>query len=194
MDYALPSDTDAAFAIILRDAPLGARLRGCPACPMHSLYTVVHEATEVDQEVERLRLAHECRVLKLATPHGDELLLVRAADYARAMRDSEDGAIALAALATCTGIHVLRAELTAAGLQEQDCMRLCASGWLTPASQPATQAGPQEAPGDGPDMWRWSLPGLGRLLFALLQCRIEVMRLLWKQKFQKISLFLMVLH
>ena len=102
----LPSDTEAALAIVSRDAPAGARLRGCAASPVHALYAVVHEPTEVDQELERLRLEHTCRLLQVSTPYGDEQIVARASDYASAMRDCEDGgSLAAAALARCGGLE-----------------------------------------------------------------------------------------
>ena len=196
----LPSDVEAALAVLHADCPAGARPTGCPCFPLHSVYAVVHEPTEVDQELEQLRLSHRVRVLRLMTAHGEEHVVVPAEAYASAMRDggeTEGDAAVAAVLAECTGVRVGRAELRSAlgGASSSReggdaalaalAQRLVDAGWLQ-ASHAGARGFGRDGGGDAAEeAWTWCMPGVGRLLHGLLRCRAEVLRVLWKQKFHR---------
>ena len=159
---------------------------------------MVHQATDADADLERLRHANAIRVLKLPAA-GDEVLVIRAEDYDRVLRSSGvDGATALAdALPHCTGTSCSRSELLAelrpsADIRQREAWlkALQTAGWLVPARQAALAAGPDEAPGredsDDADVWLWGMPGAGRLLYALARCRGALLALLHKQKFGRV--------
>ena len=191
---ALPSDTEAALAMLTSQCPPGARLLDGAAsvAPLHALYTVVHEPTEVDQEVERLRLANQLRILRLHTPYGEEHLVLDAHEYATAMAACVEGRAVASALEQCTGIVVRAQELSDALPVRAGCNkhldafygRLVRAGWLVPMRQ-MSSAGPEEAPLLEDGAWLWSCRGAGRLAFALHKCREQVLRVLWKQKFHR---------
>lgn len=189
-DAPLLSDTEAAVACLLGECPPGALLLGSVPCALvHALYAVVHEATDVDRELERLRLSHTLRVLKLPAA-GDERLLVRAEDYARALRDSggEHARRWADVLPRCTGVSCHSRELATAlgctaAAQVSACEELGRAGFLVPAAQ-AVRAAPDEAP-PAADTWLWGMPHAGRLLYALTSCRHAVLALLHKQKFHR---------
>ena len=194
-DLPVLSDTEAALACVLGECPRGALLAdGTVPCALwHSVYAVIHLPTNVDVELERLCHANAIRVLKLPA-HGDERLVLRAEDYERALRSSQqEGANAFAdALPRCTGTTCERQELLAAmhsasgaaiGRCEAWLESLQAAGWLVPARQ-SVAAGPSEAPAsDSTDLWLWGMPHAGRLLYTLSRCRSAVLALLSKQKF-----------
>jgi hypothetical protein len=192
-DLTLPSDTEAALDILLRDCPPGSRVGDAkfPCAISHSLYSVVHHSTEVDLEIERLRLSNAIRVMKLPA-HGDERLLIRAADYTSALQASgcEGAADLAAALPQCTGLMCRRLELEEAMGGKQVAARaiiaLVKSAWLVPAAREAHAQGPDEAPGDGlADAWLWHMPQAGHLLYRLNGCRGAVMQVLHRQKFHR---------
>lgn len=193
----LPSDTEAGLSLLLAQCPPGARMSTAtkevcvPSAQMHALYAVVRDGTEVDREVERLRLQHTVRVLKLPT-HEDEQLILRASDYEALMSNSgvEGAALCAAALAQCTGVSVQRTELLqamgGAQVMHGDIVEAhVRAGWLVPAARAAFCAAPDEAPDTeaAPDGWLWSVPHAGRVVYALVQCRAEVLAILYKQKF-----------
>ena len=197
MDAAfLPTDVEVALSCLQGDCPPGARLISgmVPCFPLHSMYAVLHEATEANHELEELRLSSGVRILTCATAHGEEKMLVPASEFTMAMRQVDGHAeeagtsVDHEALAKCTGLQLGRAELQAAlGHATQDDVSrvagaLVQQGWLMlPHSR---QTGADEAPPDSQD-WMWSMPGVGRLLSSLLRCRTEVLRVLWKQKFHR---------
>ena len=198
LELPLLSDTEAALACVLGECPRGALLAdGTVPCALwHAVYAVIHLPTNVDVELERLCHANAIRVLKLPA-HGDERLVLRAEDYERALRSSDqEGANAFAdALRHCTGTTCQRDELLAAmhsasgagiGRCEAWLGSLQASGWLVPARQ-AVAAGPSEAPASegarSADLWLWGMPHAGRLLYTLSKCRSAVLALLNRQKF-----------
>ena len=188
-----PSDVEVALACLQGDCPSGARLVGgmVPCFPLHAMYSVLHEATEADHELEELRLSSRLRILTCATAHGEEKMLVPAREYMMALRHADADAECTAdheALAKCTGLQLGQAELRAAlGHARQDEVArvagvLVQAGWLLVPHSRQTAA--HEAPSDSED-WTWSMPGVGRLLSSLLRCRMEVLRVLWKQKFHR---------
>ena len=187
LDDDLPdlSDTEASLALLLSDCPPGAMLTNnpTPCALLHALYALVNEPTAVDLELERLRLAHTVRVLLLPA-HGDERLVLRAEDYSNALQQSGvHGAEALAELLPrFTGVHISRSAIDAPSADA-----LQAAGWLVPARQAAHAAGPDEAPGidaaaEANDLLL-ALPGAGRLLVRLTECRRAVLAILYKEKF-----------
>ena len=201
-------------------APAGsaAEQKPLPCALVHALHAVVHHATEVDVELERLRLSHTIRVLKLPA-FGDERLLLRAEDYADALAASGccDAAarVARQALPVCTSMHLRTAELqralggsgggggssgsrlpptTSAVEARAICEALRKAGWLVPAHQAAHAEAHAAAPGEAPiladaDSWLWSLPQAGRVLYALSKCRAEVLKVLHKQHFHRAMLY-----
>lgn len=190
----LPSDTEAALRLISSQCPLGARVSGRPVALLHSLYAVVASGTDVDHEVERLRLAHRARVLQIPTPHGIESLIFEATEYAAAMRTGLGlglGAEAASCLPQCTGCTVTRAELGAAlgltgAVLDEACSQLVGGGWLAASSAAVATAGPDEAPLESTaSKWLWAMPQAGRLLVSLLRCREEAIKVLWRQKFHR---------
>lgn len=231
-DIPLLSDTEAAIALVLSECPPGAMLRpgtaaassssaAAPPAPstlpcalVHALHAVIHHATEVDVELERLRLAHTVRVLKLPA-YGDERLILRADDYANALARSDccelAPLVARVALPKCTGVRCTTRELSQALRDGGDCHSTAAAagsggsslltakkvceelrkaGWLVPAAQAAAAEAHAAAPGEAPliaeaDEWLWSLPHAGRLLYALAKCRKEVLKVLHKQHFHR---------
>jgi hypothetical protein len=195
------SDVEAGLACVLGDCPPGALLNADVPCALwHALYAVIHHSTEVDVELERLRHGHAVRVLRLPA-QGDERVLLRAEDYARAMRTSGlAGAdrVAEHALPRCTGVTCTRAELLAALQDAEDdgvdgrpsrqqgadaIERLRAAGWLVPRPQASHAVAVDEAPGgEGADEWLWGMPLAGRLLYTLSKARAAVLALLHKHK------------
>lgn len=187
------SDTEVAVQLLLRDCPPGARTADddVPIAMLHCLYSIVDYSTEVDQDLESMRLANKVRILKLPA-HGDERVIVSVDDYTRALRNSGcEGADALAeALPQLTGLSVHASELQhVLGARARTMVDgLVDAGWLMPTSQAAhaTIAGPDEAPVVAEDdAWLWQLPRLGRLVYGLGRCRGEVLSLLHKQKFHR---------
>ena len=188
-DFALPSDTEAALELLHAQCPPGATLSGIAVSPLHMLYSVVHDGTDVDHELERLRLSHRVRIVQLATPHGVESIVVRPERFADSLRAFDE--IVAGCLARCTGYSVrkdeLGAELAVSGTAlDEECDRLASAGWLRPMMS-ATRAGPDELPEEVGQSWLWALPEAGRVIVSLLRCRDEVIKLLWKQKFHRSS-------
>ena len=206
--------------------------KALPCALAHSLHAVVHQATDVDIELERLRLSHTIRILKLPA-YGDERLLLRAEDYANALAKSGccDAAarVARQALPLCTGMHLHTAELqqalssTGGDLDGESsggggkssmhstggascgtrkttlaeartiCEALRKGGWLLAAHQAAHAEAHAAAPGEAPplidaDVWLWSMPHAGRVLYVLGKCRNEVLKVLHKQHFHRAML------
>ena len=108
-----------------------------------------------------------------------ERLVLRAEDYSNALQQSGvHGAEALAELLPrFTGVHISRSAIAAPSADA-----LQAAGWLGPARQAAHAAGPDEAPGidaaaEANDLLL-ALPGAGRLLVRLTECRRAVLAIL----------------
>jgi len=192
--FELPSDTEAALALLAAQAPPASRICGRnPVASQHYLYTIVKDGTDVDREIERLRLAHRVHVLLIPTPRGTEHVLVRTEHYAAALREAGFDELAVC-VASCAGLTVAMEELIAStgmavSTLEGMAARALQAGWLAPAASSvlAQAQGPEEAPSaqSGEGKWGWALPQAGRLMVMQLRCREEALRFLWKQKFHR---------
>ncbi len=200
---ALPTDSEAALELLFTQCPPGSRLGGTlPAVWLHMLYAIVKDSTATDRELEAQRLSHALRLLRLPS-QGEDTLIVRAADYAAAMRaaavaakEEKDPQVAAAlrtaatALPHCTGLRVRAAELQrAVGVDGERAASMCAAllrrGWL---AKPPLQlrTGPDEAPAPVEDgVWLWSYPRCGMLAASLRGCRAAVIGALRKHRFER---------
>lgn len=194
----LPSDTDAALSYLLAQCPAAMRPSSVPVVLLSQLYAVVKDRTEVDQEIEKQRLAHEIRLLQLPSLR-EERLILRAAQYAQAMAaDSEtatlsacDSAALILASKTldkCTGVSVRRFELESALGSEMKTMEVIgileSRGWLYKSPR-ISYSHPEDADLAINDDWLWALPECGKLMRAVIPLRSEILKTLHKQRLGK---------
>ena len=195
--FQLPSDTEAAVAMLLGQCPTAIRPRSVAVVLVSQCYAVVNDRTAVDQEIEERRLSNAWRVLQLPSSR-EERVLVKSDAYANAMAADASNAEQLSvtdraaleaaskALPTCTGVAVRKAEIeaTLADVTQLDAVVnvLKSRGWLIASPRPTSLA-PDEAPALLDQEWLWALPESGRLTRALYPLRSEVLKLLHRQRF-----------
>ena len=178
-EMALPSDTEAALECVFSQAPNGARLNGYPCLPLHALYAVVHQATDVDCEIRRLRTNHIIRVLQLPNS-GSDLVVMREADYLAAHRDL-NGPFDSGWLSRTVDLHISKDELAQMlqvdyGHLDEACTSLIRAGWLN--RKPASLQSPTSG-----EVLLLAMPQTGRLMASLMKCCDAVLLALRKNRF-----------